>query len=678
MTIDSDREEWTGMWSQVVVCKPGEHYRIEATLTADLTVARDMDSGDAAGAVLSVLPIVDDLASQLAGPAGERMVTPGVHRSSRPLAIRTYYHVPKGVRRLRIFVGLVDARGSASIHQVRFIEILEPEETSHPLAIPAPPHTLPAPRVVKSVCVCSSTADERPITHLLAGYFGERHVRTAAPKELRRRSTGTDALLLPDAQPPPAIRSLSALMELAEHQIVVVALPAFAKLSNAALSLRRVKQDDDPICAQVAYANFATRGFALHDVFAYAWPGDRPGSFVQNHFRRTAELEKFCDRRGFVTLLRSMCDQDVTSERPVCLYKETSGGGLFVLDIEPAEAEASTFGERALAMYLLLSFLGQPRHGLGEYVVPVAKGWEFHDLMRGMDDRFGPFVVHDSGLPIEEVSEQYVTVGWEYETFGLPLTPQPCIVIRSGLNGGDVESVYGVFAWFKQFVRPEPHHCPYREQLASQFRLAWAPRMAPWGMRSGWRRNGLPAGKTTAPVPQDVRVALLIDVASSPVSAVRVMVPGRDGAYRKFATWLPQLAAAFGPGRYFTPDVEDGGTFRDYDRIAWRHVKHDVELSVNLEAFQSDLHCDVIAGGGQVVRIEVPGNDADFTAHSIQRTDLTATLLEHVIGLQYGLIAVNRTRAVVHLDGFSPVAPGEALIVDHRDPMLREDASQAG
>ena len=44
--------------------------------------------------------------------------------------------------------------------------------------------------------------------------------------------------------------------------------------------------------------------------------------------------------------------------RPVCLHKETKSGGLFVLDIEPAEAAPSTFGEPVLAMHLLLSMLG--------------------------------------------------------------------------------------------------------------------------------------------------------------------------------------------------------------------------------------------------------------------------------------------------------------------------------
>ncbi len=73
----------------------------------------------------------------------------------------------------------------------------------------------------------------------------------------------------------------------------------------------------------------------------------------------------------------------------------------------------------------------------------------------------------------------------------------------------------------------------------------------------------------------------------------------------------------------------------------------------------------------------MPDDGASFTAHSIQRTDLTATLLEHVIGLMYGLIAVNRTNASITLNGFSPVAPGEALIIDRLDPILQRQSARA-
>ena len=103
-----------------------------------------------------------------------------------------------------------------------------------------------------------------------------------------------------------------------------------------------------------------------------------------------------------------------------------------------------------------------------------------------------------------------------------------------------------------------------------------------------------------------------------------------------------------------------------------------MEVVADPKELDGAAHHDVMAGGGDVVRIEIPGNDADFTAYSIYRTDLTATLLEHVIGLQFGLIAVNRATSRVQLDGLPPISTGEALVLDRRDPILQAQASRAG
>ena len=58
--------------------------------------------------------------------------------------------------------------------------------------------------------------------------------------------------------------------------------------------------------------------------------------------------------------------------------------------------------------------------------------------------------------------------------------------------------------------------------------------------------------------------------------------------------------------------------------------------------------------------------------------DVGATLLEQVIGLQLGLIAVNRRKASICFNGFKPVGAGKALIVDRDDPMLQRGIARAG
>ena len=670
--ITSKRLRGAALWSQTVASKPGQFYRVEATVTCSLTVPNERTTPEAAGFVLMVEPTVGKR------PAGERRVTPGLHRASRPVEVRTYFEAPEDSRRLKLSVGVVDARGTARVHHVRLIEILEPEEESHILALPAPSHTIPPQRPARCACICSARVAERPIGQVLAGYFGESNVVTAAPEKLRTLKQRADALLLPDPTAPPSISALAELIELAADRIVVISLPAFAQLAKAGLSVRCVEQEDDPIHAKVSFANSATRGFALDDVFPYAWRGSQQNCFVQNHFRKTKALKAFCEKYNFVTLLESVCDQDITSDRPICLYMETPRGGLFVLDIEPAEAEASTFNEPALAMHLLLSVLGQTQNGLGQYMVPAQTEAEFRESIRDMGDRSEMFVVHDAGLPSDEITEQLVTIGREDQSFGLPIKPKPVILVRTGLSSGDAESVYGAFVWFKQLVRVGPYHFPYTQQLAGQFRLAWVPLVAPWEARGGWRRSLHSSPDRTGITADCGQIAVLIDVVSCLGNEVGVVLPSHEGVYQRYAEWLPQMAAAFAPGGAFLPTVDDRETSCDRDRIAWRHLRHDPQVIVDPEAFQTEVHRSVMAVGGQVVRIEIPGQDADFCAQSIRCTDLVATLLEHVIGLQYGLIAVNRQPVTVHFDRFPPLGPGETLIIDRRDPMLRTDASQAG
>ena len=57
----------------------------------------------------------------------------------------------------------------------------------------------------------------------------------------------------------------------------------------------------------------------------------------------------------------------------------------------------------------------------------------------------------------------------------------------------------------------------------------------------------------------------------------------------------------------------------------------------------------------------------DLTAGSIWRTDLVVTTLEHVIGLQYGWLAVNRQREPVQVTPPQPAPGAEARILTIAD-----------
>ena len=683
LTITTSRRVSQAGWSQVLTCKPGEFYRVDADVRCHLEAADER-----AGFVLSVQPLVGTR------PFGDLQETPGVHVSSRTCTVRAFYQAPEGSRRVRLSVGVVNAKGWTTIESVRFLHTLEPEEDSHLLAIPPPPQAVPAPRTARTVCVWSKSAESRPLTAILRAALGPSNVVSCdagggtagspgSARATRRGETAAlgsltcDAVLLPDESPPNGMRTVKELLELAERHLVIVSLPAFAKLCGKKLSMRRVEQPDDPVCAKVVFAHHATRGFALADVFPHAWLGRSPGSFVQNHFRKSLALDRFLKKHGFTALLASMACQDVTTGRAVCLHKEAPGGGLYVVDLDPVEAESSTRSEANVAVYFLLSMLGHTQNGLGQFAMPVRGEPRLREMIREAGTRFREFVVHDGDGPVDQIEHQLVTIGREDESYGLPLAPKPLILVRSGLHGGDAESVCGALLWFKQLLRMPPHACPYAGSLAARFRFAWVPCAARWERRDGWRRSGSPPAVPMSLDFDGGELACVIDVVSVPRNEVRVVMAGQGEGDDHVSTWLPRLQAAFPPGRYFGWGPGAGEPFSNRDRFGWRRLELVPAIVKDDDLLSEDFHRQARRAGAQAIRLEVPGCDTDFVAQSIQRTDLVATLLEHVIGLQFGLAASNRTTSNVRFDGFSPIPPGEALVVDRGHATLRAAHSRA-
>jgi len=667
MEIASDTDQGNAWWSQTVGCARDKYVRVDAVVTCALS-----PGDDTGGFVLSVQALEHD------EPVGQPRFAPAIRKASDPITVRTYLKLPENAKRLCVSVGVVRASGVAVVHEVRVMPLIEPEEASHILAIPPPAYAVPPTRLTRRVVVCSETADTRPLTQRLREALGTKTIKTVAPQAFDPTAPAGDAVLLFDEKPPRRIRSLKALCTLADERIVVISLPALVALSKDALTVKRVEQEDDPLCARVAFAGSMTRGFALDDVFTFAWEGTLPGSYTHHQLAKTTAFKVFAKRHGFETLLSSVGNQDVTTGRPLALYKPSDKGGLFVLDMEPAESTPTTMNEPVLPLHLLLNILGHADTGLGQYIVPAPNETILRDLFREAYPRFREFIVHDADAPSSEVTEQLVTIGRDDESFGLPLKEKPLILVRSGLVSGDAESVYGSFLWFKQLIRMAPYTCPYAPALSSRYRLAWVPCMAPWAPCHGWRRSGAPPRAPLELAIEDGGLSAVIDIVSRGVNQLRVVLPKRSGFFDRFAEWFPRLTATFGSDRFFAPCAPAGGGHSDRDAFAWRYMNHDVEVLHDPDAFQEGALRDAVEAGAAVMRIEVPGGDADFPATSIHRTHVVATALEHAIGLHYGLMAVNRHLRTVHFDGFAPLAPGESLIVDGDDRVLSTAGAQAG
>ena len=664
---------------QEVRCKPKTHYRVEARLEADLVAA------DPAGGVRLVLTPGAAEGAQADPP----MHTPPVRQTAGPLEVCARWVAPPAVRRAEIGIALAGASGSVTVHDVRFIELIEPEETSHALAAAPPSPALQRPPQAERVCVCSAHAEDRPVTALLTAALGVDRVHTRSPKALRLKELADgEALLLPDAEPPAAVRSVDALRKLAKERVVIVSLPAFVQLAGPALRLRRVEQNDDLPCAKVVYGSYATAGFVLQDMFPFAGDDDEPGLYVQNHIRQTPAQRAYCKAHGFTVLLESACDQDVTSDRPLCLHHATERGGLFVLDVEPAEASARTDGAPNLAAHLLLNALGRVQAPFGQYVYPAQREAQLREEIREMAVRYPGLFVEDADAAPEDVHDQLVWVGRDEEAFGLPLQPKPVVLLRTGRRIGDVGTVYGVWFWLKQLTRGEPHRCSYLRQLCGQLRLVWEATCAPWQPKRGWscaQGCELDFERDLPPALHDAPLAALVDVVAEPGTVVRVGVPDANDYYDHCARWLPRLASACGltEARDNAPAAigwgpPPGGDPADYAAYAWRALVPELRVEVDADLLADEAARRVHAAGGQVVRLVVPAHEADSLCSSIVATNLVSTLVEQVVGLVYGLLAVNRGRSAMQLDGLAPVAPGDALILPATDPILRDRVSRAG
>jgi hypothetical protein len=639
MTLQSAGGDATAGWARRVRCKSDEHYRIEVVVSGDL------QSGDESGGlILSVQPLQGgepvDRPLELIAPPGIR----------RPTRLRAYLHTPDDARSVEVQVGLARAAGCARIHEVMMFEIIEPEARSHILACPPPPYAYPAPKRVRSVCVCTQSAggEVRPVVDLLRRRFGTRNVRAVEPARFGSRDLDADALLFPEVLPRSA-SNLPALEKLAAERIVIVSLPAFAAAAGAAFDVRTIKQGDDPIHSKVVEANFITRGLAIADIFPYAWRGSDPRTFVQRHFRRTLDQKEFCRRHGYLTVLFSVCNTEATTGCPMCLYKPTEGGGLVVLDIDPAEDLPTTFDEPDLAFYLLCSVLGAAQNTMGQYVCPARTEKELRREVGELGERYDGLLVRGCDHPDKPRRDQLVEVGGVDESVTVPLMPRPVILIRTGLRGDDADGVYGAMVWIKELARHEPYVNPHAAALNERFRIAWVPLGAEWHLAQGW---SLPDETATLPVEADCdpeALAAVIDITSTPRRAVRVLLHD-ERVRRRWAELLPELARSFQTNRFFYRAVPPGRDIADRELMDWRFQALVPEVLADRDgALDTEFHRSAASAGATLIRLEFPGPQADLTCGSIWRTDLVAQTLEHVVGLLYGWIAMNRQERTLRI-----------------------------
>jgi hypothetical protein len=95
----------------------------------------------------------------------------------------------------------------------------------------------------------------------------------------------------------------------------------------------------------------------------------------------------------------------------------------------------------------------------------------------------------------------------------------------------------------------------------------------------------------------------------------------------------------------------------------WRWQRSDPQVVVDdAGVFDTRFHRQAAAAGALLVRLEFPAAGCYPACSSIWRTDLAAQMLEHVVGLIGGWVAVNRQSKPLRI-ALPPVGPGEGVVL---------------
>ncbi len=626
--IVSHTEEGTGLWCQSFRIKKNQCYRIEAVVSCDC------DSGSRQGGlVLTVVPFCEDERQ------GSSLMTVPLQCATRE-TVRCYYKATSDVRKLELRIGLSDTRGSAIVHNVAVVPVIDVECKSHPWALTGLSYSDPAPVTVRSACVVTNERG-RPIVGILKAALGERKVNVCTASELSSTSSQVDMLLLPEAMPPKRCNSIAALKALARNRVVVISLQAFEALSDEHLLTRTIRQSDDPLHARVRYAGFATAGLALYDMVPFAGRGKHSTTMTQRQFRTNKVFTAFCRDHGFEVLLDSVTDSEATSSKPISLIHQSRTGAIVVMDIEPAEALASSLDEPNIAAHILCNLLGSRRGTAGQYTTCPHDNVEFlHDLC-DMVDRFSELRFSGDVAPDDPSEPCLVTVGPQEPTVANPIPSRPVVLLRTGLPGDSLLASYGVMLWLKQLLRLDPYESPYAQDLASTCRITWVPRVSfndQWG---GWK----PIPEEEAFIEAEFEpgtIAACIDITTTDRHGVHVLTKSKDSFHHILASALPQLAEQFICHRHLYRAVPAGRSLIDRSNITWRVDDLTPAVSCGPQLFTDPLHLAASNAGARLVRIELPGLHTEPLGNSIWRNHWTVLLLEHIVGLLYGMVVVNR------------------------------------
>jgi len=634
--VESADKNTSAAWVQRVRCKGDQYYRIEAVVRCELD-----GGGNGDGLRMTVRSVGRET------PIDEPARRSGWRRTGDWDVWRDIYKTPEDAKQLDVEVRLEGVAGTAWIDEVRAIPIEEPELCSHVLGVPPPPYGYPAPRQVKTAAVVMPDHGRERLVNVVAGRLGQRNVKAVGPKDFDATSK-MDAVILQGDDWGQSVPNLQQLLYRATSQMVIVSLGLLAKIVNRQqknlLDVKRNTQDDDPIHAKVMYANFITRGFALEDVIPLRWEDGE--DYYQRYIRRSRDFKAFCKKHGFLTVLTSEGDTDAKSEHPAVLYRETSqaepGGGLVVMDLDALFGSYVSTDSANVTATILFNILGQTQTSIGQFVAPETKLDELKEIVKDAADRFPEMRLRE-GKGESEPKWRF-DLGQSGESYGLA-RHRPTMLVRTGMQGDDIEGVYGALIWLKGLCRPEPYGCRYLKTLDSRHSIRWIPLVRP----ELWAEHVSPADLLPDASPFDENVDMVLDVTRADNESIQLIVPN-EANYGHFQTILPKLYETMGQGRFLYYSPAPSAKRGERHTMDWRLNALTLEVVVDPNAFRGPFDRAALNANTRILRLRLP-DGADFTSGtSLRLTELAASMIEWIIGLHLGLVVVNRDEAVQSLN----------------------------
>ncbi|UCG33231.1 MAG: hypothetical protein JSU68_01090 [Phycisphaerales bacterium] len=623
LVVETASEEEAGQWSQSFRCRSKHDYRIEIR-----GACRAKGGADDGG--LSVLIRCTGRDGKPVGP----LRCYGPWRSSKLTWWRVHLRTPVGSTRLEMSIRVRRVQGTAELEQVRAIPMdyvcLEP----HPISVPPWPFRYARPRAAGSVFVVDESERAERLTAILRARFGRGKVQAVPPGKLERGGGTADAIVVSNVGVLPKSWTWRMVRRWAERRVVVLSLPAFAQLVNRKLPdcvrVRRHEQEDDTLGAQVRYANFITNGFSLLDIFEFAEFDESDGVFRQRQLVRTSPLRQFMRAQGIETILIADTNMEHSSGRPICLYKETPGGALVVMDVDPLLSAAACDNQPNTAAQLLMNVLCAATVSVGQLADPGLRETALIEQIRSMARQIPDVCLSWTGLEKRGGeagdAQPVLTVGHGHAA--VPEFQMPAVLVRTGLDASGRFGVEGANVWLKTLVRPEPCKAWYAPALLRRRQFVWLP------FGRAVSREGL------ASVLNPKLVRLVVDVRPAEWNELRVIVPQRNDAYARYFEVLPVLDKQLRLGRMFGRLPAAGQAMGDADHYAWRSDEAPLVVRADAEAFEDETLA--LREGTRRVRVEVPATSPPSAANSIVETDRLALLLEWIAGSEIGAVAVNR------------------------------------